>query len=149
MKRTHLLHLYIFLSLLMLTVSCDKWPENGDLDGQWQLMSMEQGDVRTDTKAQHIYWCVQLDLIQLNGEDTYYAHFQHTGNTLSLKHLSFPAKYESATDDNLRLTAEEVSTLLPPYGIKQFDPVFIVVRLNSSTLILRSEDGTILRFRKF
>ena len=53
--------LLIVLLSLLLSAACDKLPRNGALDGQWQLVRLNN----TDVTARRIYWAVQLDLIQL------------------------------------------------------------------------------------
>ena len=53
--------LILTLLPLFLSTACDKLPRNGALDGQWQLVRLND----TDVTARRIYWAVQLDLIQL------------------------------------------------------------------------------------
>ena len=68
--------------------SCDKTPINGDLDGMWQLMRVEDNGTTIDVAATQHYMCVQLHLIQLTQygdvHTGIFCHFNHEGNTLRL-----------------------------------------------------------------
>lgn len=122
---------------------CQKHNINGDLDGMWQVMEVEElgpeGEVQnTFAPVQH-YICFQLHICQLRiatgaigspgtGNLTY------QGNTIS---LSFPY---ATTEDEIRRLAQ--------WGIFTTAPVFTVETLNGSTLVMHSEHSR-LHCRKF
>ena len=55
-----------WLCLLLLLGACEnKHPRNGLLDGQWQLMRIDNAEV----PPRRVYWRVQLDLLQIHAAD--------------------------------------------------------------------------------
>ena len=79
---------YILLAIVSFcVVSCDKIPENGDLDGNWQLLTIEKhnsGEV-VSVKEQKVFWAVQLKLIAYKGADnSYLSRFVYDGDSLFL-----------------------------------------------------------------
>ncbi len=149
----------IFLSLIavLLFSACDKLPENGDLDGMWQLMTVEKtGESAENVKAKKLFYSFQLDLVQFNdatmpyGTPFCYAYFKHKGNTMYFHTLCKPSMNESEKDDNVPFTREEIEVeqVMAPWGIYSLTPRFEVLKLNSNAMILQS-DYAILTFRKF
>ena len=117
--------------------------DNGDLDGNWQLMQVDTIATggRNDVKSQQLFYSVQMKMICLNAyntiaESNLFFHFDHTGDSLKLK---------SASNDG---KAMYPVALLRPYGINKEEESFKVMLLNSDKMQLRS-DSLLLSFRKF
>lgn len=152
--------IWFVLILVAGVCSCDKLPKNGDLDGMWHLQRMTTlsatPQVEEDVAQQQIYWCVQLDLLQINstqrvmyrdeatGKQTYnaYCRFEHTGTTLNVNkvYLSFDVK------DSLLL--DPTTRVMEPYGIMGCADEFHIEHLGSKQMILVSDDKRLV-FRKF
>ncbi len=150
---------YIHLILIFLTLtcaSCDKMPENGELDGQWQLMSMgtrnnaDASPTYTDTKGQRIYWRFQLRLLMihtagamLNGHtyDTA-CRFEKSGNTLAITQTYIHTLNRDS------LITDPASTSLAPVGIRGNTETFSIEKLDGKQMILQSDHHRLV-FRKF
>ena len=97
-------------------------PDNGQLDGMWQLMSIETADGHIlDVKDQQHYWSFRLRLVQFTASrgidtDKYYAHFYREEGNIVLKDFCQEARYEKDTDDNVWVSSEEAE-LLHPWGV--------------------------------
>ncbi len=145
--------LFLFSLIVLLFPACDKLPANGDLDGMWQLMTIEKnGEEAEEVKSKKVYYSFQLGLVQLNSYELidrngFYAHFSHSDGTLLIYGISFPSKNESASDNNIELTEADLPRLAP-LGIYSLNPRFKVLKLNSKEMILQSEHAK-LTFRKF
>lgn len=150
----------LLLLLLLGVYSCDKLPQNDALDGMWHLQKIHHLNSITQTEedvsAQQIYWCVQLDLLQIKsnkhliyrdevkGRDTYnaFCRFEHKGNSLNVNkvYLSFDVMDSLLTDPNTRI--------MEPYGIVGCADSFHIEHLGSKQMILVSDDKRLM-FRKF
>ncbi len=138
------------LQALLLCVSCDKMPMNGDLDGMWQLMTEQTEQTTVSRKSDRMYISFQLHTAQFDGHGSsrqYYSTFTHHGDSLRFVTICRASQNETADDDNIPLTADDIS-LMNDWGIYEPDPAFRVLTLDESTLVLRSRFST-LRFRKF
>ena len=154
-----LTHTTALLTILLAFTNCEnKWPDNGHLDGMWQLMSIEQDAIVTDKKTDKVYWSVRTNLVQLT--DTkgtrLYAHFTRNDGSLILTDLCTPSAHEQEGDNDEWIPYEKRDILLP-FGIQaETDPqhpervtqTFHIDKLTSSTLIL-STPAYALHFRKF
>lgn len=160
------LHNKIYTILMMLAISlctaCDKMPDNGQLDGMWQLMSIETADGHIlDVKEQQHYWSFRLRLVQFTASraidtDKFYAHFSREGGDIVLKDFCQEARYEKDTDDNVWVSSEEAE-LLHPWGVygqadendsQKIKATYRVEALSDTRLVLKS-DETRLTLRKF
>lgn len=138
-------------------MACDKISENGNLDGQWQVMEIryqtETGgyDSVVDKKSEQIYWMFQLDLMGIRAKvpgqfelsDNYRSRFSHVGNRLNVFDIYY---HEWNVKDSL--VTDEASTIFYPYGIRGNKVSFEVEQLTHDKMRLRS-DYAILSFRKF
>ena len=149
MKRPYLLSLIV--ALLTLT-ACDKMPINGDLDGMWQLMSIQTPDGVRDMKSQRVYISIQLHLTQWNDlstNRTFFSHFTHRGDSLNFFDIAHASKH--AVDDNQDewVTPKEMHEgLFDCWGIHSINPRFRILKLDSEAMELQQAD-TLLRYRKF
>lgn len=148
---------------LLLVLSCDKLPDNGNLDGMWQLMAVENrasGEC-TDWSGNQRYWSFRLRLVQYSthqgiSKEVLYAHFEQEGSILWLTDFCTAAKYEKEADDNEWLTPDDASRLAPwgftplpdPAAHTKTVATFQIEQLSASTLVL-SNENVILTFRKF
>lgn len=143
MKRNIIYILSVALSLLVFQ-SCElETSDNGNLDGNWQLMQIDTLATggRNDVKDQQLFYAVQVRLLCLNAYNTavssnMYFYFEHTADSLKLK---------PASSDGHAMY--HVSSLRP-YGINRELESFKVMLLNSDKMQLRS-DSLLLTFRKF
>lgn len=145
--------LYIAL-ILFATASCDKWPENGDLDGMWQFLTVtyhtDDGDSVVNIKDAQAYLSFQLDLAQIKAVNMnidsktsiILARFNHADGKLTL--YDFYRHYR--TTDSLFTEAD--SLLLTPLGIKGTSCTFDVTSIGSESMQLESDYADIT-FRKF
>jgi hypothetical protein len=79
--------IYLLLSTVF---SCDKLPMNGDLDGMWQLMSVEMDGEVSDVKSRKRYWSFQLHLVQFSRGDNTNRYFAIPNNfPLQHQHKTF------------------------------------------------------------
>ena len=150
------------LSLLLLVasgflISCDKLPDNGNLDGMWQLMTVEDGDEKSvkDTK---VYWSIRTNLVQLSSIDgtRMYAHFEKMGKAFEMYDLCYNSKNANPTDNNEWIPFEDREILFR-FGILaekdaqrsgRLHQLFRVETLTENTMVLCA-DTYKLRFRKF
>lgn len=121
--------IYILLSLAVFS-SCQKADKNGDLDGFWKLLQIEEFEsgTITNTKEEDRFWSVQLDLMTTTGNGK--GRFQHIGDSLFVQMIQIPKK------------SKEVGLYNP------LDERFGVVHLSAKKMILRSKYVE-LNFRKF
>lgn len=156
-------NILFILLMLVLCVSCDKVPMNGDLDGMWQLMVKESKDKNNgewyveNVKSDKVYMSFQLHLVQLDGPDEgnggrfrtrlYYGRFKHEGDSLFIYELSYDSKNETAADNNEWIKETELD-ILEPWGLNSLNNRFKVVKLDSDAMILRRDD-LVLTYRKF
>ena len=134
--------LYILLLMMgSIFASCDKLDKNGDLDGAWQLTSLQRREDETVVadKNSRIYYYFKLDLMELREvSDTMYylARFQHIGDSLIIGPV-----YQSPFDS---LVA--ISTVNEKFGID--DGRMHIINLTHNSLILENKRYKI-NFRKF
>lgn len=128
------------LFMVLITWGCDKkWPINGNLDGYWQLMTVETKADSIKTDCNRMYMGIQLHMIELkdlggNGYKSFFGEFSYDEdqNIVVIKNL----KGKSSTADNGQLANIKD---LNPYGINAQETVFKVVKADGKTLILESD----------
>lgn len=130
----------VMLFILCLTCGCDKkWPINGNLDGYWQLMTVETKADSIKKDCHRMYIGIQLHMIELkdlgnNGYKSFFGEFNYDEdkNIVVIKNL----KEKISTTDNGKVAN---ITDLNPYGINALETVFKVVKADGKTLILESD----------
>ena len=126
------------LVFLVGLVSCGKKPINGDLDGRWQLMTIdyhENGDI---DKPEFTYYDVGLHVMKLwktTGEDgsfgpSWLGRFSHEGDSLHIRMIRMNKK------------------MVQPFGLNDTIQHFCVETLKKKKMVLNS-DYARLEFRKF
>ena len=154
MKHTsYILLLTSYIAAAATFCSCDKVPINGDLDGMWQIMTIQTPDGTRNVKSNQAYLSFQLHLSQWDmdhGSKRYYAHFSHSNDSIIFYDFKHDSLHRSKADDNEEITNDEMTKekVLDAWGVHNLDARYHVQRLNGDELILERAD-TILFFRKF
>lgn len=150
-------------AVMLLGTGCEsKWPDNGDLDDMWQLMSIEQGAKVTDVKKEQKYWSIRKNLVQFNhynGMRRFFAHFERKSGQLILFDFSYEWGNNEDRDNNewIKSAPEDERDILAPWGIfpdadpkhpERLKQVFTIEHLDHDNMILSTETYR-LKFRKF
>lgn len=132
--------------------ACDKLPENGDLDGYWQVTEVQfcrDGvyDSIVPMKEEKIFWAVQLKLISItgisNGESSEtLCRFSHEGGQLWITSMYIHKRSEDILIDDNTFSA------LRPTGIDGNQAQFQIEALDGGKMQLKSDFARII-FRKF
>ncbi|MBR2607759.1 MAG: lipocalin-like domain-containing protein [Bacteroidaceae bacterium] len=125
---------YLFFACVLFIVACQKADDNGPLGAFWKLLEVEYlaDGSKNDLRAQNLFMAVQLNLMQFSGNKLHYARFQHQGDSLFIQMIGGDADKK----------------FLESFGLNGQEQRFFVEKLNSKSLILKSE-YSILRFKKF
>ena len=149
MKR---LYYYIIGVGLLLMVACDiESSDNGDLDGFWQLRSVDTLATggTTDMRLSQITWAIQGTLLETRLATTFdykcdiIFHFEHTADALTL-HSPYLSQRDSG---DIKVEMKDIE-LLRPFGINKLEERFRILELNSDAMTLES-DWLRLWFRKY
>lgn len=127
------------LSLILMMISCDKPPINGDLDGMWK-MTLIKYSVGEEMNPKRIFFCFEQNCIELSNKG------ESPCNYIGLMNK------ESGiiTIDNIKDSNGNIKDIekLKQFGIFEMPTKFDIEKLNSSKLIIKSKD-CILYFTKF
>lgn len=125
---------FAFAFSLLFIVSCQKADDNGDLGGFWKLLEIEYvaDGSKKNLREKSLFMAVQLELMELRGNGSHYARFQHCGDSLFIQMIGG--------------NAEE--NLLDSFGMNGQEQRFFVQKLTSKQMILKSEYSK-LQFKKF
>ena len=140
--------LYIFTMLLMLAACDIHTSNNGDLDGYWQLRSVDtlSSGMSCDMRDSMLFWSFQGNLLHVrdNKEEKLDKVFMRF--TLSDKVMTLTNPIIDLRDSSDLVLTD--TTFLCHYGIHDMPETPKVVTLNSSTMIL---ENRVLRlnFRKY
>ena len=117
----------------LLTVSCQKADDNGELGAFWKLLEVEyHADTsKSDHRQESLFMAVQLNLMQFSGCGLHYARFRHQDDSLFVQIIS---------------DADE--EFFENFGLYGPELRFLIEKLNRNSLILKSEYST-LYFKKF
>ena len=136
---------YIIIGIALLLSGCDKDsnPDNGHLEGFWQM-----------TSAVSLTWSFQGHILELrdvnNGHQDIVASFEHNGDELKLSKFYFVDRDEG--DRLIEDTEENVATYLMPYGINSAsEQLYYIEELTSNKMVLLGKDRYAIRleFRKY
>lgn len=138
--------LYIFTIFLTLAACDIHTSDNGDLDGYWQLRSVDTLNGGTcDMRDSMKFWAFHADMLQMrdNHEDikSIFMRFDISDNVMT---LSDPIIDQRDSSD-IVLTDY---TMLHHYGVHNVPETLKVITLNSSTMVLES-NVLRLNFRKY
>lgn len=132
MKLTQRFTMIFLVAMLSLVAgSCRKRYINGDLDGQWQVMSIETADGEVKYPNQ-VYYCLFRHTFNLRGIGlpTIAGNMVYEGDMLKLE-----APYSKDAD-------------LLPWGMNKSVTTFDIIYLSGKNMTLQSDFSTIT-FRKF
>ncbi len=132
--------------------ACDKLPENGDLDGYWQVTEVQfchdgEYDSIVAMKDRKIFWAVQLKLLSITGitnnqSNETLCRFSHEGDQLWITSMYVHLRSEDI------LIEDSTFSALRDTGIDGNQAQFQVEALDDNRMQLRSDFARIL-FRKF
>ena len=131
-------------------VACDKMPENGDLDGQWQMTSIKHlNHDATSALNGKVYWNFQLKLLSIytpddkhdQGSNYTFCRFQVKGDSL---HITDSYVHSM----NIDIKLDETATYLDVVGLHNNRESYAIQTLTDSRMVLRS-DYHELEFRKW
>ena len=144
--------LYKFLTTLLITMiaSCESYQIHGDLDGFWQVQSIENRETGETTNCNgDIYYSFQRELVMLSYvspempkgqmKENHIAYFSHEDGQIAM------------TEFRIYLDKNGKPSPLPKlekFGIYSTYSIFHVENLDSKSLILKSEKARIV-FRKY
>lgn len=130
----------LIISIVLLLAACDKVPMNGNLDGMWQLMAIQDNATSSisEVKENRLYYSFQLHLVQLNNGEAY-AHFSHRNDSI----VMYDWCKGNGTNDKIT-----DPTVLNKFGLYELRDSFKVEVLTHDKMQLRSRKAT-LSFRKF
>lgn len=148
MKHSIFIILFVLASTLFIA-SCSKMSGNGDLDGKWLLTErVYKTPYEINCVPSAVYWSFQLDLLSITSPDTI-----NTKTTETLcrfvkgaDKLNITQTYIHYRDRDSLLTASDTKALIS-VGIRSNVAQFRIARLNSSSLILVSQDDSLV-FKK-
>lgn len=143
--------LLILPVMLLVLAGCErKWPMNGALDGQWQLLTVENREdgTVTDRKEEQLFYRFQLQLLMVtdlggNGYGTYIGRMTYDQKAQTVETWEMNVRTNSG-DTGKPATAEQ----LEPFGMTSGQTRFRVVEADRKRLVLESEERW-LTFRKF
>ena len=143
-----LLYILSIVGTVCLT-SCDiETSDNGDFDGFWHLVRVDTlaTSGSCDVSQKTVFWAVQYHLIQLRGGDRRedggqgrecYLRFELSDDQL----VVFNPHQKERSDDESRADPaidDDHFFLLKPYGINDYTERFVIERLNSDEMVLKS-----------
>lgn len=143
--------LLILPVMLLVLAGCErKWPMNGALDGQWQLLTVENREdgTVTDRKEEQLFYRFQLQLLMItdlggNGYGTYIGRMTYDQKAQTVETWEMNVRNNEG-DSGRPATAEQ----LEPFGMTSGQTRFRVVEANRKRLVLETEEQR-LTFRKF
>lgn len=141
---------YLVLLLLLTICGCEsKWPQNGKLDGQWQLMSITDkiSQETENVKAKKLFYRFQLELLMLvdlggSGYGTYIGRFiyEKGDSEFTIREMNVR---NNQGDSGIPATEDQ----LEPFGLQGPGTVEIL-ELESQKMVLGTKEK-VLEFRKF
>ena len=148
--KSRLIYLILSLVALMAAPSCRELAQDGDLAGQWQILTVEHPDGSVTNPEVHYYYCFYRDVAQLTNTNT-------TRITASMVYD------EDQRFMSLTFPYEPIA-YLAPWGISQTgsafapdatpDPesktvTFKISYLSSKKLVMTAPGGNVITCRKY
>lgn len=139
-------YLIIGIFCMLIWSSCTgKSSMNGNLDGNWQLMKIENRTTGETENCHRLYWAIQLWVIELTDKgDNHFGNYigrfvyDKDNNTIRIR------DFRLRSDESKQASEDQLSH----FGIHSSDATFDVVKANGKELILQSEVA-VLYFRSF
>lgn len=142
MKKSNRIYIFSIFIMILAFVGiqgCRKVSHNGSLDGQWQIIKIEDtstGEISEGTP--HGYISVNLHILQLRG----------LTSDMQTSNMRYDKEEGIIDCDFPYVNANDISKLLQPYGIYTNPVQFKIEKLSGENLILRT-DHSIITCRKF
>lgn len=139
------LYILALVAAVLSMTSCDKKDCNGDLDGMWQLTEWRGADNTVKaTKQDMIFYSFQLQMSSFqknrNGSLFIRALLKVSPDQITIYN---PFDYVGDSHDEVR-----PMSILSVVGVPE-DGIFHIVSLTSSSMLLKTNDGELLTFRKY
>lgn len=139
------LYILAIVAAMLTMSSCDKKDCNGDLDGMWQLTEWRDADnVVKATKQDMIFYSFQLQMSSFRREnDTPFfirALLKVSPDRITIYN---PFEYVGDKHDEVR-----PMSILSSVGVPE-DGIFWIESLTNSSMLLRTNEGSRLTFRKY
>lgn len=132
------------VAILSVFAGCRKAPINGKLDGQWQIMHIENTEDGTNVTSKYrSYIDINLHVVNLHNVTS-----DEKGGILIGGNLRYDKGASKLTLDFPYNTEGENLTLLQQWGIYTNPVTFDIVKLDGKQLILKSPE-TIVTCRRF
>ena len=120
----------IVAALMLFSLSgCRKIPINGDLDAQWQIMSVHYADGQTFDPEGTLYICISLHTLQLEGRGNCHTASMSYDSESGRIILNFPYSEKSE---------------FAPWGFSDSQTGAQVIRLNRKELVLLTDIAEIV-----
>lgn len=138
-----------FFLLTVLLSSCHVvTSNNGDLDGLWQMRTIENlqtGEVIDGRDiGRGLNWAFQGSLLMMRGDQVFVCSFEHAGETLKIYKPYISGRFTETHDD----TPVTDASTLNVYGVYQLEEYFKILQLDANDM--RLESGKVrLTFRKY
>ncbi len=145
-----LLYILYIITVCCLLTACDKLPKNGDLDGMWQVMTIEHNGTTDDVKDRQLYLSFQLDLFQLtsvSSSQVYYGYFDHYNDSIIFRQFSDMAENHPDAPDNYPIAETDIA-IIQPWGYYALRDSFRIESLSKNHMTLRSKHARIT-YHKF
>ena len=139
------LYILAIVAAVLSMSSCDKKDCNGDLDGMWQLTEWRGSDNTVKaTKQDMIFYSFQLQMSSFqknrNGSLFIRALLKVSPDQITIYN---PFDYVGDSHDEVR-----PMSILSVVGVPE-DGIFHIVSLTGSSMLLKTNDGELLTFRKY
>ena len=139
------LYILAIVAAVLSMSSCDKKDCNGDLDGMWQLTEWRGADNTVKaTKQDMIFYSFQLQMSSFqknrNGSLFIRALLKVSPDQITIYN---PFDYVGDSHDEVR-----PMSILSVVGVPE-DGIFHIVSLTGSSMLLKTNDGELLTFRKY
>ena len=139
------LYILALVAAVLSMSSCDKKDCNGDLDGMWQLTEWRGADNTVKaTKQDMIFYSFQLQMSSFqknrNGSLFIRALLKVSPDQITIYN---PFDYVGDSHDEVR-----PMSILSVVGVPE-DGIFHIVSLTGSSMLLKTNDGELLTFRKY
>lgn len=135
-KEKKFLKFFLLLTFTILLAGCQKDSINGNLDGRWQILEIENGGKVSQVKDEQLYYSFYLHVCELSfyGGSFTQGNLKYDGRTVWMQ---FP--YIQTTNGKEKLKE---------YGIFSNPVEFTVEYLDRNVMILKDKD-VIINLRKF
>ncbi len=139
------LYILALVAAVLSMSSCNKKDCNGDLDGMWQLTEWRGADGTVKaTKQDMIYYSFQLQMCSFlkSGDSDFYmrALLKVSPEQITIYN---PFDYVGDSHDEVR-----PMSVLAVAGVPE-DGIFRIETLTGSQMLLKTNDGELLSFRKY